>query len=322
MRTRVLGKDLQVSAVGFGCMGISHAYGEPMSKREALKLLCEAVDKGYTFFDTAECYIGENSNNEEIVGEALAPYKGKVQIATKFGIKHEGRSLICDSRPETIKRSVEGSLKRLGVDCIDLYYQHRIDRQLPAEEVASVMAQLIREGKIAHWGVSEANEEYLRKAHAVCPITAIQNRYSMMFRDYEKLFPVLEELNIGFVAFSPLANGFLSAKYNAETRFDSNKDYRGEMPQFQREAYGQNIELISLLKNIAAKRNTTTAQIALAWLLGKKPYIVPIPGTTKIDRMKENAKAAEVWLTEKEVGEIDAALGKMKMSAVFGGHKS
>lgn len=322
MRTRVLGKDLQVSAVGFGCMGISHAYGEPMSKREALKLLCEAVDKGYTFFDTAECYIGENSNNEEIVGEALAPYKGRVQIATKFGIKHEGRSLICDSRPETIKKSVEGSLKRLGVDCIDLYYQHRIDRQLPAEEVASVMAQLIREGKIAHWGVSEANEEYLRKAHAVCPITAIQNRYSMMYRDYEKLFPVLEELNIGFVAFSPLANGFLSAKYNAETRFDSNKDYRGEMPQFQREAYGQNIELISLLKNIAAKRNTTTAQIALAWLLGKKPYIVPIPGTTKIDRMKENAKAAEVWLTEKEVGEIDAALGKMKMSAVFGGHKS
>ena len=322
MRTRILGKDLQVSAVGFGCMGISHAYGEPMNKREAIKLLREAVEKGYTFFDTAECYIGENSNNEEIVGEALAPYKGKVQIATKFGIKHEGRSLLCDSRPEIIKKSVEGSLKRLGVECIDLYYQHRIDRQVPAEEVAGIMAQLIKEGKIAHWGVSEANEEYLRKAHAVCPVTAIQNRYSMMYRDYEKLFPVLEELSIGFVAFSPLANGFLSARYNAETRFDSNKDYRGEMPQFQREAYGQNIELITLLKNIAAKRNTTTAQIALAWLLGKKPYIVPIPGTTKIDRMKENAKAAEVWLTEKEVGEIDAALDKMQMSSVFGGHKS
>ena len=321
MRTRILGKDLQVSAVGFGCMGISHAYGEPMNKREAIKLLREAVEKGYTFFDTAECYIGENSNNEEIVGEALAPYKGKVQIATKFGIKHEGRSLLCDSRPEIIKKSVEGSLQRLGVECIDLYYQHRIDRQVPAEEVAGVMAQLIKEGKIAHWGVSEANEEYLRKAHAVCPVTAIQNRYSMMYRDYEKLFPVLEELSIGFVAFSPLANGFLSAKYNAETRFDSNKDYRGEMPQFQREAYGQNIELITLLKNIAAKRNTTTAQIALAWLLGKKPYIVPIPGTTKIDRMKENAKAAEVWLTEKEVSEIDTALNNMQMSSVFGGHK-
>lgn len=322
MRTRILGKDLRVSAVGFGCMGISHAYGEPMNKREAIKLLREAVEKGYTFFDTAECYIGENSNNEEIVGEALAPYKGKVQIATKFGIKHEGRSLLCDSRPEIIKKSVEGSLQRLGVECIDLYYQHRIDRQVPAEEVAGVMAQLIREGKIAHWGVSESNEEYLRKAHAVCPVTAIQNRYSMMYRDYEKLFPVLEELSIGFVAFSPLANGFLSAKYNAKTRFDSNKDYRGEMPQFQREAYGQNIELITLLKNIAAKRNTTTAQIALAWLLGKKPYIVPIPGTTKIDRMKENAKAAEVWLTEKEVSEIDTALNNMQMSAVFGGHKS
>ncbi|MDE7083700.1 MAG: aldo/keto reductase [Clostridia bacterium] len=302
-------------------MGISHAYGEPMNKREAIKLLREAVEKGYTFFDTAECYIGENSNNEEIVGEALAPFKGKVQIATKFGIKHEGRSLICDSHPETIKKSVEGSLRRLGVERIDLYYQHRIDRQVPAEEVAGVMSELIKEGKIAHWGVSEATEEYLRKAHAICPITAIQNRYSMMYREYEKLFPVLEELNIGFVAFSPLANGFLSAKYNAETKFDSNKDYRGEMPQFQREAYGQNIELITLLKNIAAKRNTTTAQIALAWLIGKKPYIVPIPGTTKTERMKENAKVAEVLLTEKEISEIDAALNKIPMSAVFGGHK-
>ena len=209
----------------------------------------------------------------------------------------------------------------MGVECIDLYYQHRIDRQVPAEEVAGIMAQLIKEGKIAHWGVSEANEEYLRKAHAVCPVTAIQNRYSMMYRDYEKLFPVLEELSIGFVAFSPLANGLLSAKYNAETKFDSNKDYRGEMPQFQREAYGQNIELITLLKNIAAKRNTTTAQIALAWLIGKKPYIVPIPGTTKTERMKENAKVAEVLLTEKEISEIDAALNKIPMSAVFGGHK-
>ncbi|MDE6867652.1 MAG: aldo/keto reductase, partial [Clostridia bacterium] len=215
----------------------------------------------------------------------------------------------------------EGSLRRLGVERIDLYYQHRIDRQVPAEEVAGVMSELIKEGKIANWGVSEATEEYLRKAHAICPITAIQNRYSMMYREYEKLFPVLEELNIGFVAFSPLANGFLSAKYNAETKFDSNKDYRGEMPQFQREAYGQNIELITLLKNIAAKRNTTTAQIALAWLIGKKPYIVPIPGTTKTERMKENAKAAEVLLTEKEISEIDAALNKIPMSAVFGGHK-
>ena len=255
-------------------------------------------------------------------GEALAPYKGKVQIATKFGIKHEGRSLLCDSRPEIIKKSVEGSLQRLGVECIDLYYQHRIDRQVPAEEVADVMAQLIKEGKIAHWGISEANEEYLRKAHAVCPVTAIQNRYSMMYRDYEKLFPVLEELNIGFMAFSPLANGVLSTRYNALTTFESDKDYRREMPQFQKKAYEQNTELIQLLKNMAAKRNTTTAQIALAWLLGKKSYIVPIPGTTKIERMKENAKAAEILLTENEISEIDAALNNMQMSAVFGGHKS
>lgn len=311
---------MQVSAVGFGCMGISHAYGEPMKRHNAILLLREAVEKGYTFFDTAECYIGDNSNNEEIVGEALAPYKGKVQIATKCGVRHEGRLLICDSRPETVRKSVEGSLKRLGVDCIDLNYQHRIDPKIPAEEVALVMSDLIKEGKIRHWGVSEATEEYIRRAHAVCPITAIQNRYSMMYREHERLFPVLEELNIGFVAFSPLANGFLSTQYRSNEQFTSDKDYRGAMPQFQNGAYEQNAELIGLLKNMAAKRNTTTAQIALAWLLGKKAYIVPIPGTTNYERMKENAKSAEVLLTPNEVDEIDIALSNMKMSDVFGGH--
>ena len=301
-------------------MGISHACGEPMQRHNAVLLLREAVEKGYTFFDTAECYIGENSNNEEIVGEALAPFKGKVQIATKCGVRHDGRVIVTDSSPKSIRKSVEGSLRRLGVECIDLYYQHRIDPKIPAEEVAGVMSELIKEGKIAHWGVSEATEEYLRKAHAVCPITAIQNRYSMMYRAYEKLFPVLEELNIGFVAFSPLANGFLSAQYRNNEQFTSDKDYRGAMPQFQNGAYEQNAELVGLLENLAAKRNTTTAQIALAWLLGKKPYIVPIPGTTKSERMKENAKSAEVLLTESEVAEIDAALSSMKMSDVFGGH--
>ena len=309
-----------MSALGFGCMGISHACGEPMQRHNAVLLLREAVEKGYTFFDTAECYIGENSNNEEIVGEALAPFKGKVQIATKCGVRHDGRVIVTDSSPKSIRKSVEGSLRRLGVECIDLYYQHRIDPKIPAEEVAGVMSELIKEGKIAHWGVSEATEEYLRKAHAVCPITAIQNRYSMMYRAYEKLFPVLEELNIGFVAFSPLANGFLSAQYRNNEQFTSDKDYRGAMPQFQNGAYEQNAELVGLLENLAAKRNTTTAQIALAWLLGKKPYIVPIPGTTKSERMKENAKSAEVLLTESEVAEIDAALSSMKMSDVFGGH--
>ncbi|MGM9642437.1 MAG: aldo/keto reductase [Eubacteriales bacterium] len=321
MRTRILGKDLQVSTVGFGCMGISHAYGEPMEKSKAVGLLREAVETGYTFFDTAECYIGEDSNNEQIVGEALTPFKGKVQIATKFGVKHEGRTIVCDSSPSAIKKSVEGSLKRLGIERIDLYYQHRIDPKVSPEEVAQVMSSLIKEGKIARWGISEANEEYLRRAHAVCPVTAIQNRYSMMYREYEKLFQVLEELNIGFVAFSPLANGFLTTQYNEKTHFESDKDYRREMPQFQTEAYAQNAKLVKLLEYMAEVRNTTTAQIALAWLIGKKPFIVPIPGTTKTERMRENAKASEVLLSEKEIGEIDSALDTMQMSDVFGGHK-
>lgn len=284
MKSRILGKDLQVSAIGFGCMGISHAYGEPMNPNDAVLLLRKAVEEGYTFFDTAECYVGEQSNNEQIVGKALAPFRSKVKIATKFGVRHEGRSLILDSSPKTIRESVEGSLRRLGVERIDLYYQHRIDPKIPAEEVAEVMAELIKEGKIAHWGISEANEEYLRRAHAVCPVTAIQNRYSMMYREYEKLFPVLEELNVGFVAFSPLANGFLTAKYNA------------------------------------APRNATPSQIALAWLISKKPYIVPIPGTTKTERMQENAAAAELSLTSKEIQKIDTILDDIPMSRVFGGH--
>lgn len=302
-------------------MGISHAYGEPMKKEDAIQLLREAAESGYTFFDTAECYIGDDSNNEEIVGEALAPFRDKVKIATKFGVRHEERVLIADSRPETIRKSVEGSLQRLGTDCIDLYYQHRIDPKVPPEEVAEVMAELIREGKIAHWGISDADEDYIRRAHDVCPVTAIQNRYSMMYREYEKLFPVLEELHIGFVAFSPLANGFLSAKYDAGTRFESGKDYRREMPQFQKDAYEKNAGLIGLLKDAAERREATTAQIALAYLLGKRPFIVPIPGTTKSNRMKENAKAAEILLSEEEIREIDAALDEMPMSEVFGGHR-
>lgn len=212
-------------------MGISHAYGEPMEKKDAIKLLRDAFENGYTFFDTAECYVGDDSNNEQIVGEALAPFGNNVQIATKFGIKHEGSSLICDSRLETIRKSAEGSLRRLGVERIDLYYQHRIDTKVPAEEVAGVMSELIKEGKIAHWGVSEADEEYLRKAHAVCP----QNRYSMMFREYEKLFPVLEELNIGFVAFSPLANGLKqnlkTVRITAEKCRNFRKKHMSKMPR-------------------------------------------------------------------------------------------
>lgn len=213
MHTRVLGKDLKVSAVGLGCMGFSHAYGAPTEKGEAIRTLRDSLDMGYTFFDTAECY--GPYENEEIVGEVFENCRDQVIIATKFGVAHApDRSLITDSRPEKIRKSVEGSLKRLKTDCIDLYYQHRIDPKVPPEEVAGMMADLIKEGKITHWGISEATEEYLRRAHAVCPVTAIQNRYSMMFRQYEKLFPALEELHIGFVAFSPLANGLLTEQYD------------------------------------------------------------------------------------------------------------
>lgn len=320
MQTRILGKDLQVSAVGLGCMGFSHAYGAPTERAEAVKTLRASLDMGYTFFDTAECY--GPYENEEILGEAFAHCRNQVVIATKFGVAHKpDRSLLTDSRPATIKKSVEGSQQRLKTDHIDLYYQHRIDPNVPAEEVAGVMAQLIREGKITHWGISEADEAYLRRAHAVCPVTAIQNRYSMMFRSYEQLFPVLEELHIGFVAFSPLANGLLSEQYNRNSTFDKETDYRASMPQFRPEAFDENAELFELLRLIANEKQATPAQIALAWMLCKKPYIVPIPGSRKVHRLQENAGAADVHLSESEVHELDKALSLVGMSAVFGGHK-
>lgn len=262
-------------------------------------------------------FTAESGNTERVANYISSKVGGdivKIEAAQPY-TSQELNYNIQNNRPETIRKSAEGSLRRLGVERIDLYYQHRIDPKVPAEEVAGVMSELIKEGKIAHWGVSEADEEYLRKAHAVCPIMAIQNRYSMMFREYEKLFPVLEELNIGFVAFSPLANGFLSTQYNAETKFETSKDYRGEMPQFQKEAYEQNDAFVQLLKSIAAERNATTAQISLAWLIGKKPYIVPIPGTTKTERMKENADAAKIELSQDEIRKIDGILNCIEMSA-------
>ena len=319
MHERVLGKDLRVSAVGLGCMGFSHAYGVPTEKSEAVETLRDSLDLGYTFFDTAECY--GPYTNEEIVGEAFAHCRDKVILATKFGVTHApDRSLIMDSRPETIRKSVEGSLKRLNTDHIDLYYQHRIDPKVTPEEVASVMAELIKEGKITHWGISEANEAYLRSANAVCPVTAIQNRYSMMYRDYEKLFPVLEELNIGFVAFSPLANGLLSEQYDRYSKFESG-DYRADMPQFQSQAFEENAELFRLLSLIAAQKKASPAQIALSWMLCKKPYIVPIPGTRNAGRLKENAGAADLTLTKDEVKKLDMALDALETSEVFGGSR-
>ena len=329
MKTRILGKDLEVSAVGLGCMGMSHAYGPASDKKEMTELLSKAVDKGYTFFDTAEVYgTPENPHdNEELLGGALKPYRNRIVLASKCGIRFDedstevNKPLIPDGRPETIKKSVEGSLKRLQTDHLDLYYIHRIDRNVPIEETAGAMKELIGAGKITHWGISEADEATLRKAHAVCPVTAVQNRYSMMYRDYEALFPVLEELQIGFVAFSPLAKGFLSAKYNKDSRFDAGTDYRGVMPQFSPEGMDKNKEMIGYLTEMADQKNATPAQISLAWMLAKKPWIVPIPGTRKYGRLVENAQAADVELTEQEVQDLDRMLDTVPMSDVFGGSR-
>ena len=328
MEMRILGNDLRVSPVGLGCMGMTHASGAPADGKEMTELIAKAVDMGYTFFDTAECYTGTNPDgstayNEELVGAALKPYRDKVVIATKCGVRHMGNHLEMDSSPQTIRRSVEGSLKKLQTDHIDLYYQHRIDPKVEPEVVADTMAQLIKEGKITHWGISEANEDYLRRAHAVCPVTAIQNRLSMMYRDYEKLFPVLEELHVGFVAFSPLANGFLTARYRDTSQFEqSPADYRTTMPQFSPEGVEQNHDLLALIENTAKEKNATPAQISLAWMLAKRPYIVPIPGSRKEIRIRENLGAADIHLTQEEVARIDDALEHMTMSQVFGGHRS
>lgn len=327
MQYRTLGKDLMVSAVGLGCMGMSHAYGAPADKKEMTELLAQAVDMGYTFFDTAEVYgTADNPHdNEELVGAALKPFRDRVVIATKFGIHFDmtspevNKPLIPDSRPEVIRASVEASLTRLGTDHIDLYYQHRTDPNVPIEEVAGVMADLIREGKITHWGLSEATEETIRRAHAICPVTAIQNRYSMMARWHEVLFPVLEELKIGFVAFSPMANGLLTGAYNKDSRFDPKLDYRSNMPQFTAEAMDQNQKLMALLQDMAREKNATPAQLSMAWMLCKKPWIVPIPGTRKLTRLRENAGAADVALTASEVSELDNILNTIPMSEVFGG---
>lgn len=329
MQYRSLGKDLMVSAVGLGCMGMSHAYGPAADKKEMEELLAQAVEIGYTFFDTAEVYgTAENPHdNEELIGAALKPYRERIVLATKFGIHFDvgsssvNKPLIPDSRPEVIRTSVECSLKRLGTDHIDLYYQHRSDPNVPIEEVAGVMADLMKEGKITHWGLSEATEDTIRRAHEVCPVTAIQNRYSMMARWYENLFPVLEELQIGYVAFSPLANGFLTAKYGKDTVFDGLYDYRSMMPQFTAEGMDKNQKLLELLYHMAKEKQATPAQISLAWMLCKKPYIVPIPGTKKYDRMVENAKSVDIRLTMQEVAELDQALNEMEMSEVFGGSK-
>ena len=320
MKYRTLGKDLKVSAIGLGCMGMTHAYGVPADKKEMTKLLAQAVDMGYTLFDTAEVYVSDDGkeHNEDLIGEALRPYRDKVALSTKFGIAFGKNSFIYDVSPAKIRSSLETSLKRLKTDHVDLYYLHRYSPDTPIEDVAGVMKELIGEGKITHWGMSEVTEETIRRAHAVCPVTAIQNRYSMMYRDYENLFPVLEELNIGFVAFSPLANGLLSDKYDKTSTFRST-DFRSRMPQFKPEAYDANAKLLQLARNMAQEKNATPAQISLAWMICKRPYIVPIPGTRKPDRLKENALSADIELSAEEVKKIDDALDNTPMSDVFGG---
>lgn len=312
--------EIKISALGLGCMGMTHAYGKPSDENEMIKLIHSAYDMGITFFDTAECYLGVNENgdtvsNEELVGKALKECRDKVIIATKFGVKHNNTELLADSRPETIKKSVDGSLKRLGTDYIDLYYQHRLDADVPVEEVAGTIGDLIKAGKIRTWGISEVDEEHIRRADKVCRLTAIQNRYSMMYRYYEPLLPVLDELNITFVAHSPLANGFLTGKYNKESVFDKKYDYRNGMPQFK----ADNKELLDMLNNLATEKYSTPAQISLAWMMSKG--IVPIPGTRKLSRLEENIGAADIMLTDEEVAFIDKTLNTIKISDVFGGHK-
>jgi aryl-alcohol dehydrogenase-like predicted oxidoreductase len=326
MKQRILGKDLVVSSIGLGCMGMSHAYGAPRDKAAMKELIARAVDLGYTLFDTAEVYGTPEAphDNELLVGEALKPYRNRVVMASKFGIQFQqvsgvNKELRPDARPETIRASVEGSLKRLQTDHIDIYYQHRQDPNVPVEEVAGVMQDLIREGKILHWGLSEVDEDVIRRAHAVCPVTAVQNRYSMMARWYENLFPVLEALHIGFVAFSPMANGFLSGKYSADSTFDARTDMRSIMPQFKKESYARNKTLLDILATAARLKGATLSQISLAWMLHKKPWIVPIPGTTRPDRLAENAGAADVDFTDEEFRELEEALARTPMSMVFGG---
>jgi len=305
VQNRKLGKSgLEVSAIGLGCMGMSSGYGPASDKQQMISLIRAAFERGVTFFDTAEIY-GPYSN-EELVGQAVAPFRNEVVIATKFGIKlDENKQQVQDSRPERIKESVDGSLKRLGVTTIDLYYQHRVDPNVPIEDVAGAVRDLITHGKVKHFGMSEAGVQTIRRAHAVQRVTAVQSEYSLWWRrPEEELLPALAELGIGFVPFSPLGKGFLTGKIDENTTFDA-KDFRQIVPRFTPEARKTNQSIVDLLREIAERKRTTPAQTALAWLLAQKPWIVPIPGTTKLHRLEENIGAAKVELTPDDVRDID-----------------
>jgi len=316
MQKRKLGKsNLEVSAIGLGCMGMSFNLGPAMDKKDGISLIRAAVERGVTFFDTAEVY--GPFTNEELVGEALAPFRGKVAIATKFGLEPNpadgGKWNSLNSRPEHIQKVAEASLKRLKVDAIDLFYQHRVDLNVPIEEVAGAVKQLIQQGKVRHFGLSEAGAQTIRRAHAVQPVTALQSEYSLWWRQPEELvLPTLEELGIGFVPFAPLGKGFLTGKINEDTKFD-NTDFRNTVPRFNPENRKANQALVDLLSKFAEKRKVTPAQLALAWLLAKKPWIVPIPGTTKLHRLEENLGAANVDLTPEDLRAIESASSNIRI---------
>jgi aryl-alcohol dehydrogenase-like predicted oxidoreductase len=316
MKKRKLGKtNLEVSTLGLGCMGMTFAYGPPGDKQEMISLIRSAVERGVTFFDTAEVY--GPYTNEELVGEALAPFRKQVVIATKFGFKAaskiESRWSDLDSRPERIKQVAEASLKRLRTDVIDLFYQHRVDPNVPIEDVAGAVKELIAEGKVKHFGLSEPGVQTIRRAHAVQPVTAVQSEYSLWFRDPEnELLPALEELAIGFVPYSPLGRGFLTGKMNENTTFDSS-DFRNTLPRFTPQARKANQALVDMLGEIAKRKKATPAQISLAWLLAQKPWIVPIPGTTKLKRLEENIGAAAIELTQDDLRDIENAASEINV---------
>jgi aryl-alcohol dehydrogenase-like predicted oxidoreductase len=313
MQKRKLGRsNLEVSAIGLGCMGMSFGYGPPMEKQHAISLIRSAVERGVTFFDTAEVY--GPFTNEELVGEALAPLREQVVIATKFGWKLDlstGKNIGLDSRPQHIKEVAEASLRRLKTDTIDLFYQHRVDPEVPIEDVAGAVKELIQAGKVKHFGLSEAGVQTIRRAHAVHPITALQSEYSLWWREPEaEVLPTLEELGIGFVPFSPLGKGFLTGRISEDTTFDSS-DFRNTVPRFTPEARKANQALVDLLDKVAGRKKATAAQIALAWLLAQKPWIVPIPGTTKLHRLDENIRSTAIELTSDDLREIDGAASKI-----------
>jgi len=313
MQKRKLGKsNLDVSAIGLGCMGLSFGYGPAVDKQQGISLIRAALERGVTFFDTAEVY--GPFTNEELVGEALAPFRAQVVIATKFGFKIDstsGKQVGLDSRPEHIKEVAEASLKRLKTDVIDLFYQHRVDPNVPIEDVAGAVKELIQQGKVRHFGLSEAGVQTIRRAHKVQPVAALQSEYSLWFREPEKeVMPTLEELGIGFVPFSPLGKGFLTGKINEDTKFDKT-DFRNIVPRFTPENRKANQAVVDLVRQLAERKKATPAQIALAWLLAQKPWIVPIPGTTKLERLEENVGAVRVELTSHDLREIDSAASKI-----------